>query len=368
MPGETLFTAALARVARLPFLLASRQPLTAPRKAIILKPCCVSQAMLTTPLLAALSHAYPQARFDWAISDWARPAVVGNPRLTEIISSGMGGVDAMSWREVSQLVQTIRAEAYDACFIPSRSSVLSLIAWMAGIPQRIGLHVGGRGFADTLAVSPPSGKTNEAVVYLSLATAVGVDAEIVTSVGMEFYPPDADRTAVTRRLVDDVDWLGDRPLVIIHPGGGQNPVRTDERKQWPIERFVLLGNHLARRHGAQIMLVGADSDKPLADKIAGLMSAPVANWAGRTTLGQVGALADVADLYIGHDAGPTHIAAAVGCPTLAIFGPSHPAISAPYATKGRVVSLWHESAWPFSWEDGVTVAEAIAASESLLEK
>ncbi|MFQ5436626.1 MAG: glycosyltransferase family 9 protein, partial [Anaerolineae bacterium] len=256
MPRETILTAALARLARLPFLFAARQPVTPPRKALILKPCCVSQAMLTTPLLAALCEAYPQARFDWAISDWARPVVVGNPRLTEIISTGPGGVDGMSWRDVREVVQTIRAEEYDTCFIPSRSSMLSLMAWMAGIPQRVGLHVSGRGFADTLAVSPPSGNTNEAVVYLSLATAVGVDADTVTSVGMEFYPPDADRTAVTRRLVDEVDWLGDKPLVILHPGGGQNPVRTDERKQWPLERFVLLGNHLVRRHGAQILLVG----------------------------------------------------------------------------------------------------------------
>lgn len=368
MPRETIFTAALAQSARIPFRLARQRPFTPPQKALILKPCCVSQVMLTTPLLAALHKAYPQTRFDWAVSDWARPAIVGNPRLTELISTGSGGLDKASWRDIKALINRLRQEEYDTCFIPSRSSLLSYIAWRAGIPQRIGLDVNGRGFAHTLPVKPDKDIQHEAVIYLSLARSIGIDDAILDSVGMEYHAPDLERTAVTRRLIDELDWMGNTPLIVIHPGGGTNPVRTAKEKQWPVERFVRLGNYLAKKHKAQILIVGGEGERPLAQKISGLMHAPVANWAGYTTLGELGALGEIADLYIGNDAGPTHVAAAVGCPTLAIYGPSNPAISGPYTINGPAAILFHQTGNKFTWVNGVTVQEAITEAENLLLK
>ncbi len=366
MLRENIFTMAAAQLARIPFWLWGQRPFTPPQKALILKPCCISQVMLTTPLLGALHKAYPQTRFDWAVSDWARPAIAGNPRLTEIISTGAGGLDTASWADIRALIKRLRQENYDTCFIPSRSSLLSFIAWQAGIPQRIGLHVNGRGFAHTLAVKPPADEQHEAAIYLSLARTAGIDEATIASVGMEYHAPDLERTAVTRRLVDELDWLGDVPLIIIHPGGGINPVHSNKDKQWPVERFVRLGNHLVKKYQAQLLIVGGEKERPLAETISGLMYAPAANWAGRITLGELGALGEVADLYIGNDAGPTHIAAAVGCPTLAIYGPSNPAISGPYAIKSPVAALWHEFDSNFIWADGVTVKEVVTAAENLL--
>ncbi|NJN54046.1 MAG: glycosyltransferase family 9 protein [Anaerolineae bacterium] len=90
----------------------------------------------------------------------------------------------------------------------------------------------------------------------------------------------------------------------------------------------------------------------------------------RVSLSEIGALSEIADLYIGNDTGPTHIAAAVGCPTCAIYGPSDPALSAPYGAEGKVVVLWKEGerGRPFSWEQGVTVSEAQKAADKLLSR
>lgn len=369
MPRENLITTAIARLARIPFwAAASRRPMAAPGKALILKPCCLSQVMLATPLLAALAEQYPQAQFDWAISQWARPAVASNPRISELIHTGDASIRLSSWFEVRELVSLIRRQRYDTCFIPSRSSTLSLIAWWAGIPQRVGLNFNGRGFAHTVAVGRPLGILHESALYLALAKAAGVSLEIIEHAGMEFYPPDRDRLEVTERLVSELDWLGDRPLVLLHPGGGTNPVRQDADKQWPVARFVLLANHLVRQHNAQVILVGGPADLPQAKEIAGLTSSPLANWVGKAGLGALGALSELASLYIGGDSGPTHIAAAAGCPTLAIFGPSDPAVSGPFATKGVVDALWREHlpGQPFHWDQGVTVAEAVAAADRML--
>jgi len=59
MPKESIFTTTFSRLARIPFALKGERPFSPPEKALILKPCCVSQAMLTTPLLAALSQQSP---------------------------------------------------------------------------------------------------------------------------------------------------------------------------------------------------------------------------------------------------------------------------------------------------------------------
>lgn len=367
MPQETFLTAALARLASIPFRFL-RRPFTPPQKALILHPCCLSQVMLATPLLAVLAKAFPNTRFDWAVSDWARPAIAKNPHLRELINAGDLGIATMSQAELRELIFRLKQQAYDTCFILGRSSLLSWLAWQAGIPQRIGLASGGRGFAQTLVAPVRTGQQHATDVYLSIAAACGVDLPPGERPPMAFYPADDDRTAVTQRLVDELDWLGEVPLVVMHPGGGAGSVYEDPQKRWPSERFVLLANHLTRQHQARVLLVGSEHDKELAAGIAGMTSVRCANWTGRVTLGELGALAEIANLYIGNDTGPTHIAAAVGCPTLAIFGPSNPAISAPYSPKDeQVITVWRGGEErPFTWQEGVTVGEAGKAADRLL--
>lgn len=352
------------RLASLPRRLFMQRPLYPPHKALILKPCCLSQVLLTTPLLAALAQEYPRARFDWAVNEYARPAIATNPRLSELIDTGQVGMPGGRWRDARELADRLRLEKYDTCFIPSRSGRLALVAWRAGIPQRIGLGGRGRGLAHTLAVEVPRDTKNAGAIYMGLARAMGIEAQV----HMEYYPPDSERAQITQLLVDEIGWLSDAPLVVLHPGGGQNPLQTDLRKRWPVERFALLGNHLFRAHGARVLLVGSEVDRQATKAIAGMMSASPADLAGRLSLAALGALCEVADLYVGNDTGPTHVAAAVGCPTLAIFGPSDAARSGPYAAKGPVVLLGGQSTEPFSWENVVTPGEAMDAADRLLQR
>lgn len=357
-----IVTLAAVRLARLPFWLLARRSTHPPRKAIILRPCCISQVLLATPMLAALSNAYPQTQFDWAVSSFARPAIVGNPRVAELIDSGRVGLPGANWPDIGQLITTLRREQYDTCLIPGRSSILSWIAWRAGIPQRVGLNHRGRGFAHTTAVPVPSTPAHEAEVYLGVARAFGITEQPP----MEFYPPDSDRAAITQRLIEQVDWLGAEPLIVLHPGGGPSPMGSAEQRRWPAARFALLGNHLARRHGARILLAGSTEDRAIAQAVAGMMSAPAINLAGQLTLGELGALCEVADLFVGMDSGSTHVAAAVNCPTLALYGSTRAETTRPYTRPGRVVVLEAQNAQPFTWQANLPPEEVIPAADQLL--
>lgn len=366
MIRDNFFTVATANLASIPFRLFSRPPFESPAKVLILKPCCLSQVMLATPLLAVLSDAFPEARFDWALSEWARPAIRGNPRINQIVDTGQVTLADGTWADVGILIERLRQEEYDTCFVPSRSTLLSYISWRAGIRQRIGLNVNGRGFAYTIPVKPPKEERNEAEIYLSLARAVGIQEKAE----MEFHPADEERATITESLLDQVGWNGISPLVIIHPGGGKNPAYSDHDPRWPEERFALLCSRLVRKYGAHVVLIASESEKRVSKNIFGLTSAPISNLTGALSLGEIGALCEVADLYVGNDTGPTHIAAAMGCPTLAIYGPTDPTESRPFGNsrKIRIVQAKPEAGARsnFSWEGGATVDEVLAAADELL--
>src|SRR5690606_8735943 len=110
---DNALTVTLARAASLPFRLRPRRAFVPPRKAVILKPCCLSQVLLATPLLAALTETYPGAQFDWAVSDYARPAIAANERLSELVDSGRVGLPNSSWSDVRALIETLRERQYD---------------------------------------------------------------------------------------------------------------------------------------------------------------------------------------------------------------------------------------------------------------
>ena len=80
---------------RLPFGLGTRLSPVPPRKALILQPCCLGRVMLTTPLLAALGEAFPDARFDWAVSDWARRKLIASAAIVGIVGLFFGWIGAL---------------------------------------------------------------------------------------------------------------------------------------------------------------------------------------------------------------------------------------------------------------------------------
>jgi ADP-heptose:LPS heptosyltransferase len=115
-------------------------------------------------------------------------------------------------------------------------------------------------------------------------------------------------------------------------------------KRWPAVRYAELGRRLAETLGASIVVVGGPDDAPLTAAVvreladlAGERGAAVWDLGGRTTLGALGAILRRCDLFVGNDSAPMHLAAAVGCPVVGLFGPTNPAMYAPYTTRAVVV-------------------------------
>lgn len=350
-------------MAVMPDRLASRTEFVPPQKALILKPCCLSDVLMATPLLTVLGDAFPKATFDWAVHQEARQAIVGNPRIDALIDTEAVGAAGWSQEHVESLIEKIKKPGYDTCFIPSQSGLLSYIAWKAGIPQRIGLRAGALGLAHTIPVKANGRHKHKVSKYLSLAAALGINDKAPVA----FYPSDSARSSLMGTLIDDAGWQGIMPLVVLNPGGTDRPDKVEKSKWWPAERFALIGGRLARKYGAKVIVVGSVEESRLVESVIGLMPVPALNLAGRLTLAEHGALCELADLYVGNESGTTHVAAAVGCPTLAIFTDGDPEVDGPYAAKGRVVVLQPELGGDGT-DSGLTddVESATAAAEVLL--
>jgi len=122
-----------------------------------------------------------------------------------------------------------------------------------------------------------------------------------------------------------------------HPQVVLAPVSRWPAKNWPAERFAETAHQLQARYKASITLIGAPGDAPVCADIASALSGKCHNLAGRTNLPEMGSVLQSADLLIANDSGPVHMAAALGLPTVVIFGPTNPRRIGPYGRGHQVL-------------------------------
>ncbi|MDQ3199376.1 MAG: glycosyltransferase family 9 protein [Verrucomicrobiota bacterium] len=143
-------------------------------------------------------------------------------------------------------------------------------------------------------------------------------------------------------------------LFAVHSGSGS------ETKNWPIDRFIELGLSLLAASGEpRLLLVGGEADEARLDQMAAALPNEKLKWAENLPLSELAALLQNCAVFLGHDSGISHLAAAVGTPCLLLFGPTDPAIWAPANPWVRVLRA------PSQRMDGIDVRKVWAALRSL---
>lgn len=347
-------------------LVKQANPVSMPRRIVVVKPCCLGDVILATPVIAALAKRYPQTDIDVAVARWSRAVLENNPRVRQIIDCGPVGQGRYGPRAIWRLAMRLKRNRYDMAVTLDRSPLVGLVPWLAGIGCRVGLDSMGRGFAHTVRVSVPQQPGHEAEIYLRCVAALG--ATDAASTRTEFFPTVADEAALPRF---------EAPLVILHPAGGVNPGMHMLDKRWPPARFAALADKFAGA-GFAVALSGTAIDVPLCEQIAA-QTAKIRPeiLAGQLSLGQFGALCRRAALFVGGDTGAMHLAVAVGCKTVAVFGPTDPRRYGPFAPSEQVRVVWQKISLPeggvgqgsvrhFSWKNAASVDEVWQVCRSLL--
>jgi lipopolysaccharide heptosyltransferase II len=312
---------------------------------VIIKPCCLGDVALSTPVIAALHELLPQAHLTFVVSKWARATVENNPHLEAIQDSHFNGSHFMLKNYLS-LVKELRQAHYDLAIVLDRSPLLALLPWLAGIKHRAGLDSLGRGFAlNYKAATHPNIARHEADVYLDVLHTLGITPP---NPHLEFYPGEPAQLSLQTKTKQ---WGLDlnQPIVVIHPGGGQNPDTSVLAKRWPSQNFAEIALLLLKAK-CQVTIIGAQTDldaiQPLLatinsktqDNIEQVQLGKLFDLSQQLSVAEIGALAQHAELFVGNDTGLMHIACACGPAVVAIFGPSSPIMYRPYIAKGRALS------------------------------
>ena len=292
---------------------------------LLIRPDHVGDALLAAPTGVALRVALPTARIDWLVGPWAAEVIRRAPHADAILTCEFPGFTRRPKRsarepyvELARQARLLRARRFDLALVLRPDHWWgALLAAAADIPHRLGYSVPEcRPFLTRALPDRPAHSVERGLDLARLAAGlVGSSAE-VPSVEPTFAIEPAEREWVAARL-READVGDGSPLVALHPGSGADV------KNWLPERWRAVAASIHWGAGAQLVLTGGEPEAPLLDAIAaGLEPPPKLVLAGRTGLGQLAALFERCALVLGGDSGPLHLAAAVGTPTVRLYGPT----------------------------------------------
>jgi len=268
----------------------------------------LGDVLLNLPAIAALHRAWPAARLTMLVHPDVAPLLAFVPEIDALV---IEPVDARAWwRRSLSWSRRLRMAQFDVAIISNPKREYHLAVWLAGIPQRIGYD---RKWGGLLTARLPDrkhlGLQHEVEANMELLRPLGVDG-IAPSWRFPQLPRQQDEARV---LLQQAGLSASGPFIVVHPWTS-NPL-----KQWPLDRFRQLIDRLIEQAGKPIVLIGGKAEAAQLPRALSLRS-EVINLVGRLTLPQLAGLLQCAERLISNDSGPVHLAAAVGLPTVVLFG------------------------------------------------
>jgi heptosyltransferase II len=286
--------------------------------------------VMSLPALRAIRRTWPRAHLAVLVKKELASFFDGARWIDELIPYSVGrGLSGFFDRR--RIVGDIRSRRFDLGVLFPNSFESALWITMAGIRRRAGFVADARGAMLTLKASPPPAAMtgHQANYWLEMVRATGVADGRADDFALDVHEPSRERMR---------EWLAanrkrpGRPIFAIAPAAAFGPA-----KEWPAENYGALIDLLARREDAEVVLVGAPSERAKCEEVAAASKAGAMIAAGHTNIGELIALLSLCDGFIGNDSGCMHLAGALGIPTVAIFGSTNPVRTGPMGPKTRVI-------------------------------
>lgn len=283
------------------------------QRMLIIGPSNIGDAILMSPIVAALSRRHPQAHVTLVVGERAKALFVDDPRIHALVDtsrfdSPLGRLRLLAalWRYRPHVVVDVRHTLYPLLLKP-------LQAWR-------------------YARRPPGrlAHMRERHLWSFRAQAPGVARGVTGAEGAPFV--------FTAKDIAQIDALqrrwgleGARRLVVICPGA------RSHIKRWVTEGFARVADELIERCGAEVVLSGEPDEEPVIAEILKAMRRRAHSAVGLATIRQVALLMQRAELVITNDSASLHLASAVGVPTVALFGPTDARKYGPTAPRHRTI-------------------------------
>lgn len=299
---------------------------------LIMRTDRMGDVLLTTPAIAALRDAFPQASLSLLVRPQTRDLVADHPALHEVLvddrTQTHRGIMGF-WK----LVRQLRSKQFDLAIVFHTKRRTNALAFLADIPYRLGYRNAKWGFLLTHGLKDHRhlGEKHERDYCLDVLKPLGIQTE-----NHSLY---ISIQAVSEEWAEA--WLKEEFLTIqdkiisVHPGA------SDPTKMWPPQYFAAVMNKLSDHLAYPMVLVGEKALQPVAAEILSQTRGRVIDLTGRTSVSQLVSLIKRSHLLISNDSGPVHVAEALGTPVVAIFTRNEPGINPerwqPLGEKARVV-------------------------------
>lgn len=289
------------------------------KKILIIKPAAIGDVLLSTPVAENIRYHFPDAEIHFLTQMYCRDALTGNPYISRVLTYNL------EWDSGWFIIKKIRKSKYDLIIDLFCNPRTALITFLSGAKYKVGFRFRGRTYAYNIKIKRRSNETHNVNFNLDSVKALGL--EIITSTP-KFYINDVHRE-FAENFFSENDLNRYKTI-------GINPSGTWPTKVWYPEKFIelirLFGN------GFKFVLFwGNKKELDVARKIqsdSGGKSVLIPD----VNLKYLGAIVQKCNVFLTNDTGPMHIASALGCNIVAIFGPTNPKLQGPLNKNSVVVS------------------------------
>ncbi|MCP4682647.1 MAG: lipopolysaccharide heptosyltransferase II [Desulfobacterales bacterium] len=305
---------------------------------LIIKLSAIGDLVHSLPFLEVIRNNFPYAKIDWVVEEEASRIILGHPAINRMIISRR-----KSWqkrllkikespavlRETIRFLKEIKANDYDLVIDLQGLLKSGVLVGFSRSERKVGMSGGREGRWVFLNERISVDYTQHAIDrYLKLAEYLG--CEFTSWHGhIPILEPDKER--INHLL--NYNGLIKRPIISI------NPMARWESKLWAPKRFAELADRLQDELSCRIIFSGSEKDRAVIDDISMMMKEKPVNLAGKTTLKELAYLYSKCQCLVTTDTGPMHIAAAMGCRVVGLFGPTAPWRTGPYGKGHEVIMM-----------------------------
>ena len=290
-------------------------------KLLIIKPSALGDIVHSLPFLAAVKNSSPSTEVHWVVAKGLHDLLDDHPLVDKLWI-----IDKNKWKKIGsahetfkewrQLSCALKRERYDLVVDLQGLFRSGLIAYLSGTAERVGFSEAREGSRFFYTHRIQGGRDIHAVDrYLKVAATLGYRTDAV-----EFPLPAVPLPSTVSSMLPD-------EYAVIAPATGA------AAKRWPAERF----GRLASRLPLPSVVIGSGADAQLATEVVSASGGKAISLAGCTSIRETISVIRGGKLFISSDTGPMHLAAALGVPVFAVFGPTNPLRTGPYGNRSTII-------------------------------
>lgn len=296
---------------------------------LIRSPNHLGDCIMALPMISEVREAYPGSTVTVLTPEPLAELFQQNPAIDKILKIPDKHVHGLIG--VIKVKEIIAAGDFDVGYILPPSFGSASAFKLAGVKERIGYIADGRRLllSRPLPMPAPLNSEHRSYTYFNLLRrATGLNLDYVRP---KLFLNDKDMAQAATVLSDFGIMTSDRMIVVAFRA-------VAESRRWGIDNYTELTRRIINEFGRSVILTGGAADRSEGEKICEAVGSPkVVNLAGKTSLRESAALMSMADLFVGNDSGPAHLAAATGAPVIVLSGADDPSETSPMSARKQLL-------------------------------